>query len=481
MKKRPNILFALADDASHFGIDGHRFVRTPAIDAVAGRGIHFLNAFTSNPKCAPSRASILTGRYPWQLEEACNHYCYFPAGYELLPDLLEQTGYHIGYTGKGWAPGNYEQAGLKRNPAGIAYNECTLTPPEGSCISRCDYAENFRRFMEAKPSDQPFYFWYGCMEPHRHYSFGEGLRGGKSLREIDTVPDVWPDCDETRIDMLDYAYEIEWFDSHLGKMLSLLESMGELDNTLVVVTSDNGCPFPRIKGQMYEQDFHLPMVAMWNQKLNVQQPRKESGFVSFIDIAPTFLDAAQVPVPQSMTGHSFLAAFQPDEGAYQKIAPDIVLFGREKHDLGRENDLGYPVRCVRTKQYLYIHNFEPDRWPAGNPETGYTNCDSSPTKRIVLDMHEKGEDYYYRLAFAKRPREELYDIIRDPECLCNLATKEHDLCEQLRVLLFEQLRKTGDPRLDDPAYFDRMKLYSEQNAEYSWKAYQEGRWKKQPF
>ena len=138
--KRPNILFALADDASHFSAYGHTFVNTPHFDRVANEGILFNNMFTTNPKCAPSRASMLTGMHTWQLKEACTHWCVFPGPDEfpVYPDLLEAAGYHVGFTGKGWAPGDYERNGRTRNPAGTEYNDKTLTPPRRltNCRSR---------------------------------------------------------------------------------------------------------------------------------------------------------------------------------------------------------------------------------------------------------------------------------------------------------------------------------------------------------
>lgn len=482
MNKRPNILFALADDASHFGAYGHRFVHTPNIDKVAGEGILFENAFTVNPKCAPSRATILTGRHTWELEDACNHFSYFPNKFALLPDLLEASGYFAGYTGMGWKPGDYKRSGLKRNPAGNEFNKYKLSPPENTKIMGFDYAANFADFLSQRPSGQPFYFWYGGSEPHRPYAFGEGLRAGKSIRDIEKVPDYWPDCEEVRIDMLDYAYEIEWFDKHLGLMLKKLEAIGELDNTLVVVTSDNGCAFPRVKGQMYEQDFHLPMVAQWNDRIK-KKGRRITDLISFVDLAPTFLSAAEAPLCVEMTGHSFLDTFLTEAGGQLRPERNVAYFGREKHDPGREGDLGYPVRCIRNHQYLYVHNFAPERWPAGNPETGYTNCDYSPTKRKILEMNEQGESYYYQLAFGKRPAEELYDIVKDPQCLNNLATdlQYQEVMEALSKQLTAYLIQTKDPRLlISPDYFDQMECVYD-GASCTWKAYEEGCWELADF
>jgi hypothetical protein len=158
---RPNILFAIADDASHFGAYGHRFVRTPHADRIAAEGIRFDFAFTPLPKCSPSRASILTGRYPWQNEEACDHYGIFPAKFQVYPDLLEAAGYHVGFTGKGWAPGDFARGGFTRNPAGPAYNQAKLKPPT-SGISNTTPAI-LRRFLRSGRRDNPSASGMGAM------------------------------------------------------------------------------------------------------------------------------------------------------------------------------------------------------------------------------------------------------------------------------------------------------------------------------
>ena len=122
--EQPNILFCIADDASResFGAYGGRNCNTPAIDALASEGVVFTNAYTQNPKSAPSRACILTGKYSWQLKEATNHFPHFPAEFTLYPQVLMENGYYVGYTGKGWGPGTYD---TKDNPAGPEYNKAT--------------------------------------------------------------------------------------------------------------------------------------------------------------------------------------------------------------------------------------------------------------------------------------------------------------------------------------------------------------------
>lgn len=480
MKKQPNILFAILDDASHMSAYGHTFVNTPNFDKVAEDGILFINAFTTNPKCAPSRASILTGMHTWQLEEACNHYSIFPSKFAVFPDLLEESGYFVGYTGKGWSPGDWEAGGFKRNPAGPEFQKYTLEKPEGSCVSNKDYSKNFEYFLSEKPKEKPFLFWFGCHEPHRPYSMGEGIREGKKLEDVKEIPAYLPQEETVKRDLLDYAFEIEWFDMHLGNMMKTLEELGELDNTIILVTSDNGMPFPRVKGQMYEQDFHLPMALCWKDVCAGN--RKEESLISFIDIAPTFLEAAGIEKHKQIVGNSFMDIINNNKLEELEVERERVYMGRECHDLGREDDKGYPVRCVRTKEYLYVRNFEPNRWPAGNPETGYTNCDSSPTKELILDQHDRGDDFYYNLAFAKRPAEEMYNIIKDPECMENLALNEEYV--ELKLEMWNDLKalleKTRDPRIFGKGYLLDNHIYVGKD-DHSWKAYKEGRWKKQNF
>jgi N-sulfoglucosamine sulfohydrolase len=475
----PNILFAIADDASHMGAYGFNFVRTPNFDRIARQGVLFTNAFTTNPKCAPSRASLLTGMHTWQLEEACNHWGIFPNKFKVYPDLLEEAGYFVGYTGKGWGPGSWKQGGFARNPAGTEYNARTLTPPENTAISNIDYAANFEHFLSHKPDGAPFCFWYGGHEPHRHYVEGEGQRAGKTICDV-AVPSYLPDDEAVKIDLLDYAYEIEWFDRQLGRILDRLEASGELDRTIVIVTSDNGMPFPRVKGQMYEADFKLPFAICWREA--IVGGRIVDDLISFTDVAPTLLEAAGLPTHPQMAGRSLLPLLQSNRSGKLDPTRSRVYMGRERHDMGSEDDLSYPVRCIRTETHLYVRNFQPARWPAGNPETGFTNCDSSPTKSLILQQYEQGNRYYFDLAFGKRPLEELYDILEDPDCLVNLADAPDYavLKAELWKEMEQLLRETGDPQIfgrgdvfDSYEYVDR--------APHSWKAYKEGWFQKQKY
>ncbi len=453
--QRPNILFCLADDAGmHFGAYGCRWVRTPGFDRVAREGILMQRAYTPNSKCAPSRACILTGRNSWQLEQAANHSAYFPAKFKGVWEALGDAGYFVGHTRKGWAPGDPGTVnGKPRQLTGPAWNARTLEPP-ASGICNNDYAGNFEAFLDDRPGDQPFAFWYGCVEPHRGYEYGSGVaKGGRSLDEIDRVPGIWPDSEIVRNDLLDYGYEVEHFDRHLQRMLETLEQRGLLANTLVVVTSDNGMPFPRAKGQEYEYSNHLPMAVMWPAGLQAPGRRVED-YVSFIDLAPTFLEVAGVSQADSgmqpITGRSLMDILQAQRAGQVSPERDHVLIGKERHDVGRPHDWGYPIRGIFRDGWLYLRNFETDRWPAGNPETGYLNCDGSPTKTEILKARLDPERrHLWELAFGKRPAEELYHVDDDPDCLTNLAdAPEHAARkQQMADQMVQELTAQGDPRM----------------------------------
>ncbi|MDP8245303.1 MAG: sulfatase [Candidatus Hinthialibacter antarcticus] len=454
--KRPNILFCIADDASfpHMGAYGCSWVNTPGFDRVAREGVLFSRAYTPNAKCAPSRACILTGRNSWQLEEAANHIPHFPTKFKTYAETLVEHGYHTGYTAKGWAPGEaVDNNGKKRQLTGKQYSKIKTTPP-AKHISDIDYAANFDAFLDDRTGDQPFCFWYGGIEPHRRYEYQAGInKGGKDLSDVDAVPSFWPDNETVRTDMLDYAFEIEYFDQHLQKMLARLEERGELDNTIVIVTADNGMPFPRIKGQEYEMSNHLPLAIMW--KGGIQHAgRTIDDIVSFIDFAPTFLELAGVNQRKSemqpIEGKSLTDILLSSKDGVVNRSRDFVLIGKERHDIGRPHDWGYPIRGLVQGDYLYIRNFEPARWPAGDPETGYLNCDGSPTKTWLIDARmDPKTNPYWASSFSKRPEEELYNITTDPECMNNLASNAllARLKQKMQTKMARELKRQSDPRM----------------------------------
>ena len=416
---------------------------------LTAEGLLFMRAYTPNAKCAPSRACILTGRNSWQLEEAANHWPHFPDKFVTYCETLGAAGYHVGFTAKGWAPG---RVGKGRKLTGKAYNKHRRKPPARG-INSTDYASNFKDFL-ADAGENPWTFWYGCTEPHRGYEFKSGVsKGGKKLSDIPKVPAFWPDNDTIRHDMLDYAYEIEHFDHHLVRMIKMIEDAKQLNNTIIVVTADNGMPFPRVKGQKFEWSNHLPLAIMWPKGI-AKPGRKIDDYVSFIDLAPTFLEVAGIqraPTKmQPITGRSLTDIFSSEKSGQVNPQRDHVLIGKERHDIGRPNDWGYPVRGIVKGGKLYLMNFKTDRWPAGNPETGYLNTDGSPTKSQVLQMRRDGTNKtFWAENFGKRPAEQLFDVVTDSECMKNLAGDAGyaELKAALKKQMTEELTAQKDPRI----------------------------------
>ena len=452
---RPNILFFIMDDASfnHFSAAGCRWTDTPAFDRVADDGIFFSNCYTPNAKSAPSRAVLLTGRYSWQLEDAGNHITNFPPDIKVFTETLSENGYTVGCTGKGWAPGNPGIVdGKPRQLTGKPYQTRKLQPPT-RFISNIDYAANFSDFLD-DAADGPWFFWAGTREPHRKYEYGSGVSiGGKKPEQIDSVPAYWPDNEIVRNDMLDYSFEIEHADAHLMRMIEELESRNELENTVIIVTADNGMPFPRAKANNYEQSHHQPLAIMW--KKGIRNPgRKVSDYINFTDIAPTILDLAGIPEKTSgmleMSGKSIKKILSRRKSGQVIRERDHLIFGRERDDYGRPGNQGYPIRGIIADGLLYIWNIKPWLYPACDPETGYCEIDGSPVKTQILNMWRSGADStFYELSMGKRPEEELYDLTADKDCIENLAEipEYRDIKESMRKRLMEILRRQGDPRV----------------------------------
>ena len=496
-EKRPNILFAISDDQSfgHTGFGGSNWIKTPAFDRLAANGIYFRNCYAGSPGCAPSRSAIITGRHHWQNEQAGQHAAGWPKKYIPFVDLVKANGYYTGRTGKGVSPFKYGAPYRAEDAAGKGYNEIKYeenSPGDERFtdkIRNLNYFANFRKFMEGKSADQPFFFWYGASEPHRDYEEGSWKRYNKSLAEVD-IPDFLPDAEKVRGDLLDYAVEIEWFDLHLQRMIDYLEETGELENTIIVVTADNGMPFPRAKANGYEFGLHVPLVISCPKRF--PGGREVADLIGFVDLAPTILDltgtSAEGMLP--MSGKSFVNILESDQAGVIDGSKDFVLAGRERHSSSRYMNVGYPQRMIRKDQYLYIWNMKPERWPAGAPqrlvpdstgvvypmygidkegthhsEWAFTDIDACPTKSFIVEQRtDTAYARYFEWAVAKRPVYELYDVVKDPGCINNLATSQAfaGIADGMRDTMLQELKASGDPRVvgPDEGLFDTYKRYS---------------------
>lgn len=500
--QRPNILFAISDDQSfaHTSFAGSRFVNTPAFDRIADEGVYFTSCMAGSPGCAPSRSSIVTGRYHWQNEQSGQHASSWMKKYVPFVDLLENNGYATGRTGKGVSPFRYaqnESDSLWRATDAAGISHSNIRYEEGSpederpakFISNINYFENFKYFMENVRGDKPFFFWYGAQEPHRAFEQNAWKRSDKQLEDVD-VPGFLPDDEIIRGDLLDYAIEIEWFDLHLQRMLEYLEEKGELDNTIVIVTSDNGMAFPRAKANAYEYGIHVPFAIRYPN--GFPGGREVEDVLGFVDLAPTILEITQTTSDGMMpiSGKSVLDILKSKDGGIVDENKEYVYAGRERHSASRYQNWGYPQRAIRSHDYLLVWNMKPERWPAGAPQRikpdtenellpmygideegvhhsdwAFTDIDAAPAKSFIIENMER-EDIkpYFELSHNKRPEFELFDINEDPYNLNNLAGNPEfaDVEQEMKQALLEELQASNDPRVAGPdkEVFDSYIRYS---------------------
>ncbi len=499
-QKRPNILFAISDDQSflHTSLAGAKFIKTPAFDRVAREGVYFNNCIAGSPGCAPSRSTIVTGRYHWQNEQSGQHASSWMKKYIPFIDLLDANGYVTGRTGKGVAPFQYarnEKDSLWRatDAGGIEHSKIKYEKGKpgdertAGGIGPDNYFENFKYFMENVRGDKPFFFWYGANEPHRSYEQDSWKRNHKDLADVE-VPGFFPDNEVVRGDMLDYAVEIEWFDQHLQRMLTYLEKTGELENTIVMVTADNGMPFPRAKANGYDYGVHVPFAVRFPK--GFPGGRIVDDPVGFADIAPTILELTGTS-PKGMlpiSGKSILNILRSKKQGVVDPSKKYVFAGRERHSSSRYLNWGYPERIIRSKDFLLVWNLKPERWPAGNPqaldkdgkllpmygidkngkhlsEWAFTDIDDAPTKSFIIEnWKDESIKPYFDWALAKRPEWEFFNIQNDPLCLNNLVGKEEfaQIEKKMKNRLMEELEKTRDPRVvgPDKEVFDSYLRYS---------------------
>ena len=403
----------------------------PSLTGVAREGIRFNYCFSSAPSCSASRAAMLTGQYPHRLEEGSCLWGFLPRKFPIYPDLLAKSGYIVGSTRKGWGPGNFQAGGYTQNPAGRSFS-------------------NFAEFLKTVPEGKPFCFWFGSHDPHRPYPAGAGARAGLKTAGV-VVPPFWPDNDTVRNDILDYYAAVERYDREVGELLEQLQRSGKLDNTVVVMTGDNGWPFPRCKANLYDGGTRQPLAVRWPARVKAGQVCDD--FINLMDLAPCFLELAGLKPPPEMTGRSFAGLLTGQE---QPGSRNVVFVERERHANVRPDNAGYPMRAIRTRDFLYIRNLRPERWPAGDPQAqkdpahAFGDCDEGLAKTYILaHRQEPGMEHFFELCFGKRPAEELYDLKADPGQLHNVAEQDQYAAprQELRARLDQWMKDTADPRV----------------------------------
>jgi len=501
---RPNIVFCFADDWGRYAsiytnVEArpsiNQVLKTPVIDRIAREGVLFKNAFVTAPSCTPCRSSLLSGQYFFRTGlGAILQGAVWDESIPSYPLLLRDTGYHIGKTYKVWSPGTpadapyggqlyaYEKSGsdfrlqydkhvmdkMSHGMSLIAAKQNILNQIRG----------NFDAFLADRKPGQPFCYWFGPSLTHRPFVKGSG----KALWGLDPdsvrgkLPKFMPDVPEVREDYTDYIGQILAWDAGVGVIVDKLRAIGELDNTILVISGDHGMPgVPGGKCNLYD---HGVAVALIVRGPGIKGGRVVDDFVNLMDLAPTFLEAGGVKPPAVMTGRSFMNVLHSDQSGQVDPSRTWVVTGRERHVAeAREGNLPYPHRALRTPGFLYIRNFAPDRWPMGSPKftsqadmptaaalerdtfVAFADMDASPTKAWLVHQYG-GEDWewQYNYAFGKRPAEELYDLHKDPDEILNVADEPAYAKQkaELSARLLKILIEAKDPRVvGDGKTFDR--------------------------
>ncbi len=516
-----NIVFAFADDwgryAGAYADKGpfgsiNRLLETPHFDQIAREGVLFYNAFVPAPSCTPCRSSLLSGRYFWQTGlGAILLGAVWDDSIPTFPLELEKNGYFIGHTYKVWSPGksfnapyggkrtSYESAGVRFNRfSHEAVAQAEIVGMETAKEELLDEVrDNFQSFLAARPEQQPFCYWWGPTNTHRTWEKGSGktVWGLEPDKLKGKLPPFLPDVPEVREDFNDYLGECLAVDAGLGVLIRSLEEAGELEDTMIIVSGDHGIPgMPRAKCNLYDIGLEVPLAIRWPK--GIKGGRVVHDMVNIMDLAPTLLDAANVPIPDCMTAQSLWPILSGEAEGWVEQERDCVVVGRERHvDSAREGYLPYPQRAIRTKDHLLIINFAPDRYPMGDPDVlvegtnpipymqlekdtlvVYADMDAGPTKAWMVwnrDLPQWRE--CFNLAFDKRPRVELYDLKADPTYITNVAEapEYEEVRNNLEKRLLSCLESQKDPRVtEEPCRFEYAPyagpLQAFQRAPFGW-------------
>ncbi len=499
---RPNFLFAFADDwgrcaSAYAKLDGpgtiNDVIKTPNFDRVANEGLLFRRAFVSAPSCTPCRSALMSGQHFWRTGRSSILLgAIWDGTNPAYPLMLHDAGYHIGETYKVWAPGtpndapygggkySYEKAGGRVNQFS---QNVTKLHADGKSIDAAkqelydEVTGNFEAFLADRKPGQPFSYFFGPTNVHRKWTKGSG----KALWGIEPewlqgkMPAFLADVPEVREDFADYLGEAQAFDASLGLLLKKLEAIGELENTLIVVSGDHGPPgFPHGKCNLYDFGSGVSLGMRWGK---AKGGRVVDDLISLTDLAPTFLELANVKIPESMTGRSLVPHLKSEKSGQLDASRTAVFIGRERHvDRARADYMPYPQRAIRTHDFLYVINFKPDRWPLGDPyrldgndvpsateitENTFATLpdeDAGPAKAwLIGERNGPRWKSLFSMAYGKRPREELYDLKSDPDQMTNVASLERYAVvrRELEGRLLDELQRTGDPRLiDDGKFFE---------------------------
>jgi arylsulfatase A-like enzyme len=505
---RWNILFIFSDDWGRYascykGLDKdaegapratlNDVVQTPNVDRIAREGILFRNAFVNAPSCTPCRSSLFSGRYFFNCNRgAILQGAVWDDSIPTYPLLLRDAGYSIGKSFKVWSPGTpldapfggqkyaYEKHGVMPNhfsqhAVPMVLGGMSVAAARAKILDQV--RGNFDDFLKARVKGQPWHYYFGPMTTHREWIKGSGklLWGIEPDSLKGKLPKFLPDVPAVREDVADYLGECEAVDAYVGVLIKRLKQTGEADHTLIVISGDHGMPgVTSGKCNLYDMGVSVPLII---KVPGGQGGRIVDDFVRLPDLAPTFMEVGGVKPPDNLYGRSLMPLLMSNQSGLIDPTRNWVITGRERHvATARAGNLPYPMRSLHTPDYCYIRNFAPDRWPMGAPlavtdtsapseevlehdtEIAFADMDGSPTKAwLVGHRHDPQWLWFYKIAFGKRPAEELFDVRKDPDMLINLAgdPKFAAIKQKLSEQLMQELIRARDPRVvENPPRFE---------------------------
>ncbi len=410
-----NVVVFIADDVSwnDFGCYGNTSANTPTIDSLANNGLIFKQAFLTTSSCSPSRASIISGRYPHSTGAPELHMP-LPDDIPTLGGVLKKSGYFVGASGK-WHLGD----AAKKDFDHVLDTDIGLGGED-----------RWNELIDSIPENKPYFLWLASIDAHRVW--GENKFNGTTKEESIEVPPYMLNDSVTKKDFASYYDEIKRFDYHIKNSLKHLENIGRLDNTLVIIMADNGRPFPRDKTRMFDSGIKTPLIFYWHGK-DIGDGKETEAMVSSIDISKTILELSNIKSPDSFQGLSFA-----------KVLTDANAKHRS-HIFAEHNWHDYSAyeRMVRTEQFLYIENQLPNK-----PMSSAADVHSGDAfQRLVQEFYNNILDTVQLSQFDSiQPRIALFDCINDPHQIQNLAEDpiNKPIIDSLAQILHSWQRKTGD-------------------------------------
>lgn len=416
--KRPNILYLHSHDTGRYISPYGHAISTPNLQKLAENGVTFRNAFCAAPTCSPSRAALLTGQSAHSsgmLGLAHRGWC------------LNDYSQHILHTLR---PHGYVSAlcGIQHIAAGpdsvkiIGYDQFV----ESGGVRVANVVPAAAEWIKNQPPETPWYFEVGFVETHTLPNarpdslFGHEPGDSRYVQ----VPAPLPDTPRVRQDMADYIVAAQELDRGIGEVLQAIKDAGQWENTIIISTTDHGMPLPRLKCNLTDHGMGVMLI--------MRGPDWENGLVSDalvsqIDLFPTLCDSLQIERPSWLQGESLLPLLRGEKAEIHD-----AIFGEVTYHAAYQ-----PQRAVRTQRYKYIRQFAERDRPV------LPNIDDSRSKEVLFDAG---------FADSSVPREQLFDLIFDPNEANNLAENSSyaSVLEEMRERLEKWMKDTDDPILNGP-------------------------------